>query len=148
MKLPKAYALMAIRMKNDLVAEAEERSNWDRRNQWGEQYCVHGTNVGTWDGPDLMCGWCEDGASHYTVALHWAYTRWERDRRSIGLAIQDALLSWNAQQEKGQPQWAQALTYEESVTLGVTTLFLRGALKRELLDGGLRAAIQSTVDHQ
>lgn len=24
-------------------------------------HCKHGTYVGTWDGPDYMCGWCENG---------------------------------------------------------------------------------------
>ncbi len=24
-------------------------------------YCKHGTYIGTWDGPDYMCNFCENG---------------------------------------------------------------------------------------
>jgi hypothetical protein len=27
------------------------------------QYCKHGTFIGSWWGPDYLCGWCEDGVS-------------------------------------------------------------------------------------
>ena len=27
------------------------------------QHCVHGTFIGSWWGPDYLCGWCEDGVS-------------------------------------------------------------------------------------
>ena len=27
------------------------------------QHCEHGTFVGSWWGPDILCGWCEDGIS-------------------------------------------------------------------------------------
>jgi hypothetical protein len=30
-----------------------------------EHYCIHGTYIGTWCGPDYICGWCEEG---WTVA--------------------------------------------------------------------------------
>lgn len=30
------------------------------------QFCMHGTFVGTWWGPDYICGLCEDGATLLT----------------------------------------------------------------------------------
>ena len=27
------------------------------------QYCEHGTFIGSWWGPDYLCGWCEAGTS-------------------------------------------------------------------------------------
>jgi len=27
------------------------------------QFCIHGTFIGSWWGPDYMCGYCEDGIS-------------------------------------------------------------------------------------
>lgn len=33
--------------------------DWDRNDK--SQYCKHGTFIGSWWGPDLMCGKCEDG---------------------------------------------------------------------------------------
>lgn len=35
--------------------------DWDQSND--SQYCEHGTFIGSHWGPDLMCGWCEDGVS-------------------------------------------------------------------------------------
>jgi hypothetical protein len=72
---------MAIDMKNRIVAEEAEMSNWDRRNQWGEMYCVHGVNLGTWDGPDYMCGACESGWTILEYALSCAYGEYQRDRK-------------------------------------------------------------------
>lgn len=34
-----------------------------------QRYCVHGSYVGTWDGPDYLCGWCESGVGVYEFAL-------------------------------------------------------------------------------
>lgn len=81
MSLPLKYKRMAIDLKNRIVAEDSERSNWDRRNQWGEQYCIHGVNIGTWDGPDYMCGACESGSTILEYALMVAYGEYQRDRK-------------------------------------------------------------------
>ena len=36
----------------------------------GSTRCKHGTYIGTPGGPDLMCGWCEDGVSDEDFALY------------------------------------------------------------------------------
>lgn len=33
--------------------------DWDQGD--ASQHCKHGTFIGSWAGPDLLCGWCEDG---------------------------------------------------------------------------------------
>ena len=38
-------------------------SDWDWDRSDPRQHCEHGTFIGSWWGPDLMCGWCEDGIS-------------------------------------------------------------------------------------
>jgi len=34
---------------------------YDGDTQDSRQYCPHGTFVGSWWGPDYLCGLCEDG---------------------------------------------------------------------------------------
>jgi hypothetical protein len=58
--------------------------DWDQSRD--DQHCQHGTFIGSWWGPDLMCQWCEDGIS---VAEMRAYYRRERERRAdtaLGIA--------------------------------------------------------------
>lgn len=38
-------------------------TNYDEDYNDPGQRCVHGTFVGSWWGPDYLCGWCEDGIS-------------------------------------------------------------------------------------
>jgi hypothetical protein len=33
--------------------------DWDRNDR--SQYCIHGTFIGSWWGPDILCGRCEMG---------------------------------------------------------------------------------------
>ena len=33
--------------------------DWDRNDR--SQYCKHGTFIGSWWGPDILCGRCEEG---------------------------------------------------------------------------------------
>lgn len=35
----------------------------DEDDDFDRYHCVHGTYIGTPGGPDLMCGWCEEGIS-------------------------------------------------------------------------------------
>lgn len=42
------------------------------------QYCKHGTFIGSWWGPDYLCGWCEDGTSDADYALAIARQRVRR----------------------------------------------------------------------
>lgn len=37
--------------------EEGDRWDWDRNNN--SQYCKHGTFIGSWWGPDIMCFECE-----------------------------------------------------------------------------------------
>ena len=91
-KLPRSYLYYAVSVVREMKA-ADEESNWDRRNRaTGEQYCVHGTNIGTWDGPDYMCGWCEDGATIYQYALYWAWRRYRDDQRKARKEWTEALI--------------------------------------------------------
>ena len=39
--------------------EEGDRWDWDRNDP--KQYCKHGTFIGSWWGPDLLCGRCEMG---------------------------------------------------------------------------------------
>lgn len=39
--------------------EPGDEFDWDRNN--ASQYCVHGTFIGSWWGPDLLCPQCELG---------------------------------------------------------------------------------------
>lgn len=35
--------------------------DWDQSDE--SQYCKHGTFIGSWWGPDVLCGYCEDGTT-------------------------------------------------------------------------------------
>jgi hypothetical protein len=37
----------------------DDRYDWDRNDS--SQYCKHGTFIGSWWGPDLLCVYCETG---------------------------------------------------------------------------------------
>jgi hypothetical protein len=39
--------------------EPGDEFDWDRNDD--SQYCVHGTFIGSWWGPDLLCPQCELG---------------------------------------------------------------------------------------
>lgn len=63
--LDMAVAKEAIRIKNCL-------KGYEGSEGYDPHYCKHGNYVGTWWGPDYMCGPCEDGAEDYAYALYWA----------------------------------------------------------------------------
>lgn len=44
---------------NDL----DEQLGYDADHDDPSQYCIHGTWVGSWWGPDYLCSWCEAGVS-------------------------------------------------------------------------------------
>lgn len=91
-KLPDKYMKLALQYVRELK-EADEESNWDRRNpDTGEMYCIHGVNLGTWDGPDYMCGFCEEGASLYEYALYSAWASYRRDRMRLGQTVFDKVV--------------------------------------------------------
>lgn len=38
-----------------------DRWDWDQSDE--SQHCEHGTFIGSWWGPDILCHWCEAGIS-------------------------------------------------------------------------------------
>ena len=48
-------------MTEELDYTEEDRWDWDRNDD--RQHCKHGTFIGSWWGPDVLCQWCEDGIS-------------------------------------------------------------------------------------
>ena len=40
-----------------------EADRWDWDTTADDQHCEHGTFIGSWWGPDLMCHWCEAGVT-------------------------------------------------------------------------------------
>jgi hypothetical protein len=58
----------------------DDRLGYDADHNDDSQYCIHGTFIGSWWGPDYMCGWCEEGAS---VAEVRAFYRRQRDQKVL-----------------------------------------------------------------
>lgn len=52
--------------------------DWDRSDEG--QYCAHGTFIGSWWGPDLLCQWCELGISVEEVRAEQRAAAVERAR--------------------------------------------------------------------
>lgn len=46
------------------------------------QYCKHGTFIGSWWGPDYMCGLCEDGVSVLSQQRMWVHNSRVRYNRA------------------------------------------------------------------
>lgn len=46
-----------------MPTETDEILGYDADHDDPSQYCRHGTWIGSWWGPDYLCGWCEDGIS-------------------------------------------------------------------------------------
>lgn len=40
-----------------------EVERWDGDPSDDRQYCIHGTFIGSWWGPDYLCGYCESGVT-------------------------------------------------------------------------------------
>lgn len=67
----------------------------------GNLYCRHGSYLGTWWGPDYMCGACEDGMGDYEYALMcgWQavirHNEWRRTETwsDFGLAMKEKAVS-------------------------------------------------------
>lgn len=56
------------------------------------QRCQHGTFIGSWWGPDYLCGWCEDGVSRSEqLAALRAQARYRQTRE-----VREALEWWVA----------------------------------------------------
>src|SRR5262245_5359440 len=46
-----------------MVTEYDEYLGYDADHDDANQYCIHGTWIGSWWGPDYLCYYCEDGLS-------------------------------------------------------------------------------------
>jgi hypothetical protein len=80
----------------------DDELGYDADHNDDSQYCIHGTFIGSWWGPDYLCGWCEDGVS---VAEMHAYYRTQRERKVRDtLRIRDAVV-------KAVPITAQSLDW-------------------------------------
>jgi hypothetical protein len=56
------------------------------------QYCVHGTFIGSWWGPDYLCGWCEDGISEADFRAAMDYRESCTRRKNL---LATVFSSWN-----------------------------------------------------
>lgn len=60
--------------------ELDEELGYDADHDDPRQYCEHGTFIGSWWGPDYLCGWCEMGVSVDEMhAIHRARQRAEME---------------------------------------------------------------------
>ncbi len=46
-----------------MPTDQDELLGYDADHEDPSQYCIHGTWIGSWWGPDYICQWCEDGYS-------------------------------------------------------------------------------------
>ena len=76
-RLEGQLALKLVARRKAAIAEYEEAYRKARGNL---THCVHGTYIGTWAGPDYMCGLCESGVREdiYGDALREAKARWAK----------------------------------------------------------------------
>ena len=71
-----------------------DRWVWDQSD--GSQYCKHGTFIGSWWGPDLMCWACEDGLTDAEYELACLYrTRHELRNRIQRIWPWEGMDIWN-----------------------------------------------------
>lgn len=63
--------------------------------------CKHGTNIGDPYGADLMCWWCEDGATAYAFGLHSA---WAKQRTVVSAITTDLLAEARRADADGRPR--------------------------------------------
>ena len=61
-----------------------DQYDWDQSDD--SQHCEHGTFIGSWWGPDLMCQWCEDGISVAEMRRIHEGQRRRRADKALGIA--------------------------------------------------------------
>lgn len=68
----------------------DDRYDWDRSDD--SQYCEHGSFIGSWWGPDLLCQHCENGT---TVAQldRWAVAGSRRKLNALRKQIVDVFVT-------------------------------------------------------
>lgn len=66
-----------------MVTDADEGLGYDADHDDPAQYCVHGNWVGSWWGPDYLCGYCEDGVSVAGARYIEAQRRWRHAKAQI-----------------------------------------------------------------
>lgn len=57
------------------MEQYDEELGYDADHSDNSQYCIHGTFIGSWWGPDYLCGYCEDGVSLEEFEKAQAYRR-------------------------------------------------------------------------
>ena len=75
------------------VDEINEHLGYDADIADPSQYCRHGTFIGSWWGPDHMCGMCEDGSDYCEnegcnrIVYRGDYEEAKRDFRRMGVYL-------------------------------------------------------------
>jgi hypothetical protein len=46
-----------------MTTDLDEQLGYDADHDDPSQYCIHGTWIGSWWGPDYLCGYCEMGVT-------------------------------------------------------------------------------------
>lgn len=93
-------------MTHDTDYTEADRWDWDTNDD--RQYCEHGTFIGSWWGPDILCQWCEAGISapeaeaimernaresairhalHFAEMVNFAMSGWKGGQMTRGAAI-------------------------------------------------------------
>ena len=76
------------------------------------QYCVHGTFIGSWWGPDYLCGYCEAGVSRRQQARWMALDAGRKARmadRRLREFIDASVRFWGDLTPDGQAAYGQVL---------------------------------------
>ena len=82
-------------MSNDTTfptSETDDILGYDANHNDDSQYCQHGTFIGSWWGPDYLCGWCEDGIS--VEEMHEIQAAQEKRRVIDAIAKLEKLGEW------------------------------------------------------
>ncbi len=64
----------------DVDYQPGDEFDWDQSDD--SQHCKHGTFIGSWWGPDLMCWFCEEGVSDQEYAEYRQHQAEQRQRTS------------------------------------------------------------------
>ena len=95
------------------MQDIDEALGYDADHDDPRQFCRHGTFIGSWWGPDYMCGWCESGEEPPTPAEQREINvrRW---RACIADTEHSLAIVQEVHQEnrKYVPQWAHWLANE------------------------------------
>lgn len=96
-----------------MSAEWDEELGYDADHSDARQYCEHGTWIGSWWGPDYLCGYCEEGVTMAELIVAREYQA--RRERVLG-RWRLKKLYWKLRREGINPSWVTYLVIELSGT--------------------------------